>query len=99
MINTYFIYCTNDFACLGFCDLRLGPKIGVWPATDKKFYFGLTVDKMHAFAAFTENVLQPYGRRGTNFMAAVNSTNPNTEIKCEIMETEINETHIYFVIK
>lgn len=44
---------------------------------------------MHVFAVFTETFLQPYGCSGTNFMAAVNYTNNNTEIKSEILDVEI----------
>ena len=76
------------------CGLWLDPNIGVRPAADKKFYLGLTVDKMHAFVVFTEKLLRPNDCSDANFKAVVSSTNPNTEIKCEIIEIEIIETHI-----
>ena len=58
--------------------LRLDSNLGVRPATGKKFYLYLMVDRMHAFAAFSEN-----------FMAAVNFANPKREIQSQYNETEI----------
>ena len=34
------------------CGLKQGPKFGVWPVADKKFYLRLTVKKMRAFVVF-----------------------------------------------
>ena len=53
-----------------------------------KFYLCLTVEKMDAFAAFTEKYLRPYGCTSTNFTTAVNSPYPKTEIS-QINEVEI----------
>ena len=41
------------------------------PAAEKSFYLRLTVKKMHAFAVFIEQYLQPYGCSSTNFTAVV----------------------------
>ena len=41
---------------------------------------------MHAFAIFNNKYLLPYGYGDTKFTAAVNCTNPKTEILSEIIE-------------
>ena len=69
--------------------LRLGPNYGVGPAADKNFYFRLTIEKMYAFAVFTEKYLRSYNCSGTNFTAAVNCTSPKTELQTKIMEVQI----------
>ena len=69
--------------------LRLGPNYGVGPAADKNFYFRLTIEKMYAFAVFTEKYLRSYNCNGTNFTAAVNCTSPKTELQTKIMEVQI----------
>ena len=54
LMNSYFMRAM----CRGnVCGLWLGTNIGVWPATDKKFYVRLTFAKMHAFVVFTEKYL------------------------------------------
>ena len=69
--------------------LRLGPNYGVGPAADKNFYFRLTIEKMYAFAVFTEKYLRSYNCNGTSFTAAVNCTSPKTELQTKIMEVQI----------
>ena len=54
--------------------LRLGPNLGVRPTVKKKFYFGSTIEKMHALVVFTEKYLRPYDCNDTNFTAAVKCT-------------------------
>ena len=76
------------------CDLQLGRNNGVRPVADKKFYLRLPVDKMDAFTPFTYKYLGPYDCSRTSFTAAVNCTNPNTEIPTEIIEIEIIEAKI-----
>ena len=56
----------------------LGLPLG--PTADKNFYFRLTVQKILAFAVFTNKYLRSYGCVATNFTAAVNYANPKTEI-------------------
>ena len=51
------------------------------------------------FLWFTKKHLRSYGCSFTAFTAAVNCTNPNTETQHEIIEIEITEAQIYFVIK
>lgn len=46
-----------------------------------------------------EKYLPSCGCSGTNFMATVNGTNPKPEIEIEIIETQIIEMQIFFVIK
>ena len=72
----------------------LCPNIRVRLAFDKNFYLWLTVGKTHAFAVFTEKYLRLYGCSGTSFTAAVNCTNPNTEIKSENIEIEMIKAQI-----
>ena len=67
--------------------LQLGSDFGVRLAADNIFYLQLTVEKMHAFAVFSKKYLWSYGCSGTNFTAAVNCTNPKTEMQIEIIET------------
>ena len=55
------------------------------PAADKNFYLRLTVEKMHAFAVFSDKYLRSYGCSDTNFTAGIKCTNPKTEI----VETQI----------
>ena len=43
---------------------------------------------MHAFAAFTEKHLRPYGCCDTEFTTTDNCTNPKTESQIDIIETE-----------
>ena len=38
-----------------------GSNVVVRLVVDKKFYFLLTVEKMHAFAVFIDKYLRPYG--------------------------------------
>ena len=63
------------------CALRLDPNLGVRPAAEKNFFFRLTVEKMCGFPVFTDKYLRSYSCSGTNFTAAVNCTNPKTEIQ------------------
>ena len=60
-------------------------------AADKNFYLWLAVEKMHAFAVFTEKKLRPYGCSGKNFTAAGNCTSTNIEIHSKIIEIYIFE--------
>ena len=62
------------------CVLWLWSNYGVWPAADKKCYLQLTVEKMHAFAVFTDKYLRPYGCNDSNFTATVNCVNSKTVI-------------------
>lgn len=72
-----------------FYGLRLGPNFWVRAATDKNFYLLLTVEKIYAFAVFTEKYLQPYGYSDINFTAAVNWTSSKTEMQTKIIEVQI----------
>ena len=85
----------NELMCR-VCSLRLDPNFGLRQTADNNFYLWLTVEKVHAFAVFTEKYLRSYGCSGTNFMAVINCTNPKTEIQIEIIETEITRIQIYF---
>ena len=71
------------------CSLLLGPNFGVRLTADKNFYLRLSVEKMHAFAVFTGQFLRSYDCSGTNFTTMVNCTNLKTEIKIEIIETQV----------
>ena len=70
--------------------LRLGLNIGLRPATDKKLYFWLTADKMHAFA-FYQQIVTAIRLQWHHFTTGAN---PNTEIQSKIIEIEIIETQI-----
>ena len=72
---------------------QLGPNFKVQLTAEKNICLRLTVDKMHAFADFTEKYLRPYGFNGTNFTASVNCTNP------KFIETQIMGMQIYFIVK
>ena len=56
------------------------------PATGKRFYLRLTVEKMHAFTVFTEKYLWPYRCSSTCFMGVVNCKSPETDVQSEIIE-------------
>ena len=71
------------------CGLRMSSNFGVWLTANKNFYLQLTVEKMHAFAVFTEKYLGSYGCNGTNFTDMVVCTNQKMEILIEIIETEL----------
>ena len=64
--------------------MRLGPNSVVRLATEKIFYLPLTVEKMHAFAVFSNKYLRPYGCSDTTFAAAVDCANPKNEILSEV---------------
>ena len=72
-----------------FYGLRLGSNFWVRAATDKNFYLLLTVEKIYAFAVFTEKYLQPYGYSDINFTAVVNWTSSKTEMQTKITEVQI----------
>lgn len=76
-----------------------GSKFGLWPVTDNNYYLRLTVEKVRVFLVFTNKHLLPDNYRRTNFAAAVNCTNPKNKVKSEIIETQIIEIQIQFVIK
>ena len=40
------------------CSLRLSPNLELQPAADKTLSLRLTIEKMHAFAVLTKNVLR-----------------------------------------
>ena len=79
------------------CGLRRDPNFVVRPAAEKNFYLRLTVEKMHAFAVFSNKCLRTCGGNNTNFTATVNCTNPKTEILSEIIEKKIIRIQINFL--
>ena len=56
----------------------------------KNFYLRLAAEKLYAFAVFTEKYLLWYGCSEINFTAAVNCTNPKTEMQTEIIKIQIS---------
>ena len=78
---------------------RLAPNFGVRPAAVKNFYFRLAIEKMGAFAVFTEKYLRPNGWSGSKFSTAVNCTNSKIEVQSKIIETQIIEVQIQHVRK
>ena len=59
------------------CGLWLGPNFVVRRAANSG-YLRLTVEKMHAFAVFSDKYLRPYSCSDTNFTVTVNCINPKT---------------------
>ena len=66
------------------------------PAAEKSFYLRLTVKKMHAFAVFIEQYLQPYGCSSTNFTAVVWNKSEIIEIQnnLDVNLAAFNKTNI-----
>ena len=79
--------------------LRLDPNFGVRLQTDQNFYLRLTVEKMNAFAAFTEKYLQSYGCSGTNFTIAVNCRNLKLKRKLKLSKHKSFEYKYLFCNK
>ena len=72
------------------CGLRQGPNFGMRLTAVKNFYLRLAIEKIHAFAVFTEKYLRSYDCGGTKFTATVKCTNAKTEMQIEIIETQVN---------
>ena len=79
------------------CGVWLGPNFVVQLTADKDFYCWLTVEKMHAFAVFNNKYLRSYDCNDTNFRAAVNYTNPKTQIVSDIIEIRTIRTPTVFL--
>ena len=77
--------------------LRLLPNFVVRLVADKNFYLRLTVEKMHAFAVFSDRYLRPCGCSDTIFAATVDCTNPKFQILNEIIEMQIIGIPINFL--
>ena len=79
------------------CGLQLGPNFVSRLTAENYFYLRLTVEKMYALAICNNKYLRSSSYSDTNSTAAVNCTNPKTEILSEIIEIQIIGTQINFL--
>ena len=79
------------------CGLRLRPNFVVRPAAVKNFHLRLTVEKMLAFAVFSNKYLRPFRCSDTAFTSMVICANPKPQILSEIIEIQIISYRMWII--